>query len=363
MKKIIILSIILLMFILKTYSQILPYSNEFLNIGISARNISLGNSVAAGVDDYSSGYYNAAGLSCLKNKYEVSILHSEYFAGITKYDFGGFSYRINNNSGIAFSVIRLGVDNIQNTLYLYDENGNIDYDRIKYFSVSDYSLMFSYGKKTSIQGLSYGLNSKLIYRNQGVFAKGYGFGIDASIKYKIKKLIIGANLVNATTTFTGWFNKIDEQMEKVFEATNNDLPSNSLEITMPVLKSGINRYFKLSDKTGLDAEFDLNLTFDGKRNALLSFKPVSFYPQTGLEFNYKHTLYIRSGVNNFQLIPDFRRKTEEGENYYREKSLDFIPSAGLGIVFKGFYLDYAITDIANQSVALYSHIFSISYKF
>ncbi len=361
-KKVVSIVTLLIIFQGNSYSQILRYSNDFLNIGISAKNLSLGNSVVASANDFSAGYYNPAGLSSLQNNYEASLMHSEYYGGLTKYDYAGFSYKLADSIGLAISIIRLGIDNIQNTLFLFDNDGNIDYDRIQLFSVADYALLLSFGKKTQIKGLSVGANAKILFRNQGEFAKGYGFGLDAGVKYQHNKWIFGANLLNATTTFTGWFYDISDQMTQVFAQTGNELPHNALEITMPVLNTGVSRYFSFSDKTGLNSEFDLNFTFDGKRNALVSFNPVSFYPQLGLDFNYNKTLFVRTGVNNFQLIPDFKHNTDT-ENYYRENSLDFVPSIGLGIVFYGFYLDYALTDVANQSIALYSHIFSLSYKF
>lgn len=343
--------------------QIAKYSNDYLTIGVSAKNISLSNSVVANVSDYSSSYYNPAGLSGLDSKYQAALMHSEYFAGIAKYDYASFSYKLSDSTGLGVSIIRLGIDNIKNTLYLIDENGNIDYDKIELFSVADYALFLSFGKKSKVKGLSYGINTKLIFRSQGKFASAYGFGIDVGAKYVLKKWNFGANLMNATTSFTAWFNKVDEQMKIVFEQTNNKLPTNNLELTMPMLQLGSGRYFKFSDATGLNCELDILFTFDGERNALVSFNPVSIYPQAGLEFDFKKIVFLRGGIGNMQLIPDFVGKKDSPNVHLKDKSFDFVPSLGIGLVFHGFYLDYAFTDVANQSIALYSHIFSVSYKF
>jgi hypothetical protein len=361
-KKIFIL-FILLIFSLTEYGQIVRYSNDYLNIGTSARNISLGNSVVSSVNTCNSGYYNSAGLSRLNNKYDFSLMHSEYFAGIAKYDYAGFAYKVDEQMGVAVSLIRLGIDDIQNTLYLIDDNGNVDYDRIELFSVADYAMFVSIGKKSKIQGLSYGGSAKLIYRSQGEFAKAYGFGIDLGAQFKYDKWLFGANFTNATTSFTAWFYNIDEHTQEVFQNTGNEIPHNSIELTMPQLTLGAGRYFIFSDKTGLRSELDLLFTFDGKRNALISFNPVSLYPQMGFEFDYSKTLFVRVGVNNFQLIPDFMRNAKEDDVYFKDKSLDFVPAIGLGIVFHGFKLDYALTDVGNLGISLYSHISSISYSF
>ena len=57
------------------------YSNEFLNIGVSARALAMGNSVVAQTTDVTSGYWNPAGLSNVHNQ-QISLMHAAYFANI-----------------------------------------------------------------------------------------------------------------------------------------------------------------------------------------------------------------------------------------------------------------------------------------
>ena len=362
-KKIVVVTLIFILIVQISFSQVARYSNDYLNVGVGARNMAMGNCTTAEINDFSSGYYNPAGLSNLNDKYQIGFLHSNYFGGIANYDYAGFAYKIDDSTGVSASLIRMGIDNIQNTLFLYDDNGNIDYDRIELFSVADYALLLSYGRKTKIEGLSYGATVKIIYRSQGEFAKAYGFGIDLGAQYVLNKWYFGAKLSNATTSFVAWFYTINDQMTQVFLETGNDLPKNSIELTMPILNTGVSRYWQFEKKIGLRSEFGLNFTFDGKRNALVSFNPVSFYPQLGLELNYDTKIYLRAGVNNFQLIPDYRSVADTSSNYLNEKSLNLTPNIGLGVVFKRFNIDYALTDVTNQSIVLYSHIFSFSVKF
>lgn len=47
-----------------------------------------------------------------------------------------------NKSVAAFSFIRLGVDNIPNTLNLIGPDGTVDYNRVTNFSASDYAGIF-----------------------------------------------------------------------------------------------------------------------------------------------------------------------------------------------------------------------------
>ncbi len=134
-------------------AQTRKYSNEFLAIGVGARALGMSNASVATVSDVTSGYWNPAGLAGLKNNFEVVLMHSEYFAGIAKYDYGALAKQIDSSSSIGLSIVRFGVDDIPNTTELIDANGQIDYDRITTFSAADYAFILSYAKKLKNRGL------------------------------------------------------------------------------------------------------------------------------------------------------------------------------------------------------------------
>ncbi len=351
MPKIIVLISLSFVFYSSVQAQIRVYSNEFLSIGVGAKALALSGSVTASSDDVYSGYWNPAGLNSVKNKYEIAAMHSEYFAGIAKFDYLGASFKTKDSSVFAGSIIRFGIDNIPNTLELVDENGNIDYNRIKYFSAADWAFILSYAKQSPIAGLTYGINAKIIYRNSGEFAKAFGFGFDVGIQYTKNKWLFGAHLKDASSTFNAWFYNT-EKLEEVFLKTGNEIPSNSLEVTMPELIIGVARNFKLSEKFKMRPELNLDMSFDGKKYTLVSSKVISLAPCFGAELSFKDLIFFRAGIGNFAQIPDFGKT-----------KLNFEPSIGVGIHFRNFKLDYALTDIGNQSVALYSNIFSLSYAF
>src|SRR5690554_7199722 len=79
------------------------YSNEFLQIGVGARSLGMGNAMVAGVNDVTSVYWNPAGLTGVENKLDVSLMHSEYFAGIAKYDYIGLAHSIDEKSAVGFA--------------------------------------------------------------------------------------------------------------------------------------------------------------------------------------------------------------------------------------------------------------------
>ena len=136
------------------------------------------------------------------------------------------------------------------------ENGEINYSRVSSFSAVDFALIGSMGQKVRIKGqrhldFSYGVNAKIIRRRGGQFAKAWGFGLDASIQLNNTKtgLGFGAMLYDATSTFTAWRFDMDalstggnkDYAREVFAVTGNEIPVNSLEITVPRIVSGISK--------------------------------------------------------------------------------------------------------------------------
>lgn len=342
--------IILLLGALNASAQIPKYSNEFLAIGVGARALGMSNAFVASADDVTAGYWNPAGLTRMSSDKQIGLMHAEYFAGIAKYDYLSFAMHLDSTSTAGVSLIRFGIDDIPNTLELYDSDGNINYDRISRFSAADYALVFHYARKMKIPGLSFGGNVKVIYRQIGKFAQAYGFGLDAGVQYRVKKWVFAGVARDVTSTFNAWTFTVDEQMKEVFETTGNELPVNSVEITMPRLWLGAARSFDLGDDFTSLVELDLDVTFDGKRNTLLKTDVLSIDPRLGAEFGYKDIAFLRLGVGNFQQEVDFGGKQQ----------MTLQPNFGVGIrIRKIVSIDYALTDIGNTSIALYSNVFSL----
>ncbi len=327
------------------------YSNEFLSLGIGARGLGMANTMCALTDDVSSAYWNPAGLYRMDKRYQLALMHAEYFAGIAKYDYAGFGVKIDSNSTVALSYIRFGVDNIMNTTQLIDAQGNVDYDRITYFSAADNAIFLSYAYNFSnIPGLSLGANAKIIYRKVGKFANSWGFGIDLGLQYNRKGWQVGTLLRDATSTFNAWNYSLTEDVISVFKQTGNEIPENTLELTMPALLIGGGKTIHFGKGFHGTFAVGMDFTFDGKRNSLIKSKIMSIDPHFGMEFDYKKIVALRAGIGNFQTEFDFegKRKTSMQINF------------GVGINIKDIVsIDYAFTDLGNLSIAQYSHIVSL----
>lgn len=331
------------------------YSNEFLQIGVGARALGIGNALVAGVNDVTAVYWNPAGLTRVKKKFEVSLMHSEYFAGIAKYDYVGLSYQIDDKSTVGFAGIRFGVDDIPNTTQLIDNNGLVDYSRITYFSAADYGFYFSYARKLSVEGLSFGGTVKVIHRKAGDFARSWGFGLDAGLQYQIKdKWYFGAMARDITSTFNAWIYNLDSDMKDVFKETGNEIPENGLELTMPRIILAARRKIDIGwQDITISPEINAVITTDGKRNTLLKSKVFSVDPLAGLEIGWRDMVAVRVGVNNFQYIT----------NFDESKDLVVQPNIGVGLTIKGVTLDYAFTNISGTKEAMYSHVISLKFGF
>jgi hypothetical protein len=339
-----------LFFPLLTFGQeVRKYSNEFLQIGVSARALGMSNAFISTVDDVTAGYWNPAGLTQMKGDLQVAGMHSEYFAGIAKYDYVGLAKRLDEKSVISFSFIRFGVDDIPNTTDLIDAEGNIDYNRITSFSVADNAFMLSYARQLGIDGLSFGATAKVVRRVIGEFGGAWGFGLDAGLQYHKKGWVFAAMARDVTTTFNAWSFNIDNRTRDVFIATGNEVPNSSIEITLPTLVLGAAKKVEFKEDFSVLAEINAMLTFDGRRNTVVSGDPISLDPLMGLEFGYKNLVFLRGGLGNLQYVQEIRD----------QRSLSFQPNVGVGLKIKNFHLDYALTNIGEQSESLYSNVFSI----
>lgn len=58
------------------------------------------------------------------------------------------------------------------------------------------------------------------------------------------------------------------------------------------------------------------------------------------------------GVGNIQKTTDI----------YQAEQISWQPNFGIGVKFKGISLDYAFTDIGDQSEGLYSNVFSLKFE-
>ncbi|WP_130734416.1 PorV/PorQ family protein [Flavobacterium sp. J27] len=324
-----------------------------MSIGVDAAALGMSNAVTAQTGDVNSGYWNPAGLLQLEDK-QIALMHANYFANIAQYDYAGFAMPIDDRSALGVSLIRFGVDDILNTTQLIDNQGNIDYNRISLFSTADYALTVSYARSLPVQGINYGVNAKVIHRIIGDFANSWGFGFDLGIQYKSENdWLLGLMLRDITTTYNTWSINTEEyeKIKNAIPGENQELPETS-EATLPKAQLGVAKKYIFRYDYSLTAAANLNMQFT-QTNDIISSEIVSIDPAVGFEFGYIDLVFVRAGVGNFQQITQIDNT----------KKLSFQPNIGLGFKYKGIQIDYALTDLGDQSAALYSNIFSLKVDF
>lgn len=330
------------------------YSNEFLSLGVGADAFGMGNAVVSTTAGANATYWNPAGLVNTNKWLEVSFMHSEYFAGIAKYDFLGVAHQIDEKSAFGFSAIRFGVDDIPNTTQLIDNNGVINYDNISRFSAGDYAFIGSYARRLGVEGLSFGGSIKVVYRQVGDFAKSYGFGLDAGLQYHLgKNWKFGFMARDVSSTFNAWVFDLSPEVQNTFINTGNAIPENGLEITLPRFILAAGGSFDIGEK-GFKAggEINLSATTDGRRNTLISAKPFSIDPNVGAFVGFRDLVKVRGGISNIQRFTDMDDQQTWGLQ----------PHLGMGLTFKGFTLDYAFTRLGAAEANYYTHIFSVKLR-
>jgi len=335
-----------LFFILLTGTRGQQYANEFLKIGVGANALGMAGGVTAQIEGIYAAYWNPAALSEIDNQ-TLGLMHASVFHNMAQLDYAVYGRKKDEKTGIAVGILRFGVDNIMNTTRLIDQNGDVDYNRITYFSAADYALLFSYGRSEWLGKWDAGITMKLLYRHVGDFAQAFGFGFDAAVRRRIRNWTFAALLRDATTTFSYWsFN--EERLQEIRDAVpgENESEPTKQEFSLPELQIGIAKYFPVKTDYGLTAELDLRTVFYN-RNALLHTSRLSMEPVLALEGHYQHKIFLRAGVNNVY-------RTE----FFGEKLWRFNPSAGTGIRFKYLQLDYAFTGMSEKG--FFTHVFSLT---
>jgi hypothetical protein len=270
------------------------YAGEFIAIGVGGRALGLGGAYVALASDVTAGYWNPAGLSVLMYP-QLSLMHDERFGGLVNYDYAAVAIPVGARSSLAFSAIRLGVDNIPNTQNAgVDANGNpippeewqnvsrIDPSRVTYFNAADWAFYCSYAKKATDR-FSYGANLKIIRREDGE-ASATGIGFDLGARYLLtEQLVLGTNLQDITTTLVAWNT-----------GTN--------ELISPTWKVGT-AYFIDAFGGRFAPAFDVDVRFEGRRSASQAhLGALSFDFHSGLEFDFQHLVAVRAGYSDIGSI-------------------------------------------------------------
>ena len=261
------------------------YAGEFLSTGVSARALGMGGAHVALAEDGTAAYWNPAGLSRLSRR-QVSVMHSERFAGVVSYNYLGYAQPYRQTEGVALSVIALGVGDIPITELEYPglpigpDNRVLEKESS---SDLELALFVSYGKQTQ-KGIDLGANAKLIHK--GVAGYGaWGLGFDLAARTTLPGNIkAGAMLQDVTTTILVW-------------------DTGQKESIVPTLKLGLARVFEIGKlRADITPVADIDIRFTNRRTADEGYwGSLSFNSHLGMEFCLENTLDLRIGLDSGEL--------------------------------------------------------------
>jgi hypothetical protein len=361
--------------------RIAKYGADFLAGGVDARALGMGGAYVSLADEVSAGYWNPAGLSHLQYP-EISYMHVERFSGAVSFDYGAVALPVTEQSTIAISGFRSGVNDIVNTLEAWNPDRGVplgSYEsRITRFSAADWALFVSYSRRLSDR-LSVGVNFKGVRRSIGDFAEAWGYSMDVAAQYRVGPYRFGATVQDVSTMLQSWsvnpeaFEvscKADadgDGQEEVFEACKKDdgsvigednnaaryeavfsqeIPSGGTGLVLPVARLGSGAVWPVGNGHRLTVGLDVDVAVEGRRAFAPNLGDVSFHPRLGTAFNYKGVAELRAGIQRLQ--------------YGEGIGLDLTPSVGAGLDLEQVSIDFSFGDFAGLTAEDLGYSYRIS---
>ncbi|HVP36366.1 MAG TPA: PorV/PorQ family protein [Terriglobales bacterium] len=296
MKKKIILSVILLLFInsslYATNSKVGTTAYSFLKIGVGSRANAMGGAFVGLSDDESALYFNPAGLSQLKGRHFITY-YNNYVTDIQS-GFVGYVHPYSEKTILGLSINYFNYGTMEQTDDLGKSLGT--------FGAADLSFAFSYARKIKPR-FDLGANVKFILESEG--AQGHSsdaLALDLGGFYQHK---------DERTRFGAVVQNLGFQLKGFASSHKDPLPT--------VVKLGISHSLK---EVPLLVVGDVSIPFDN-----------NVYVSLGGELTYLKPVFLRVGWTSF------------GENY--KTGLDKDKWAGLsfgfGINWKKYKFDYAFS--------------------
>ncbi len=313
------------------------YAAEFMKIPVGARAVGMGGAFAAVADDATAPYWNPAGLVYLPYR-EAFLQHAEQFGSLVNHDFGGVVMPLkagkDRRAALGVTMTWVGVNDIPITprpggllpgqwldygtdndpLTPGNGQGNGKWDPGERLLLSADDLFMASSRDLAV-GLSYarqygprwcfGGTVKFVRQSipdtlPGEHATSFGAGLDAGLTYMPGDAVTLAAVVHdMTTTFISWNNGVRESVT-------------------PTITTAAGFNFYPAERHAITWAVDLGWNFENRQyDAQLKMGKVTADLRTGLEYWYRNTVALRSGIGG--------------------KDLDF----GLGVRYRHFGADYA----------------------
>lgn len=262
---------------------------NFLKIGTGAKALGMGGAYSAIADGKDAMYWNAAGLSEVRDS-EIGTTYMDYVVGI-KSGYVSYALPLNGKSGLGIALNYLDYGKIQET-----SAEDITGETLSEFSAYDLAYSIGYGTKIGDR-LAVGLNVGMVkekikdYEAQGIMG-------DAGLKYslvpgKIELGLVGKNIGAQTKAF-------------------------------------------ISEKGDLPTEYHLGVGYKLNEGLVLGLEGVNdsnnSSVRAGAEYNWRQMVSLRMGFNSL-INSDLKTGSS------KDSTTGF--SGGLGLAYRGINIDYS----------------------
>jgi hypothetical protein len=298
------------------------YAGEFMKLPVGARAIGMGGAFSAIGDDASAAWWNPAGIIYLPYR-EVLVQHAEAFGALANHDYVAGVFPLGGAKGqaqaLSFSLTRFAVDDIPITPrpgalrpgvdfldYGIDNRADIpDYGQgngvwdpgerlllsdadLFMASSSDMALTVGYARQRGTHW-AFGADLKFVRQSipdtlPGQHVTSFGAGLDAGLLYMPTDAItLAAVAHDLTTTYLSWSN-------------------GTREVVAPSLTTGASFQFHPAPHHALTCAMDLAWLFEDRLlDAQLKMGAATADVRTGVEYWYRSTLGLRTGLNGKDL--------------------------------------------------------------
>lgn len=231
------LVLLLLPGVLYGQAKVATAGAQFLEIGVSARAVGMGEAFISIADDATAIYYNPAGLTQLYEK-EVIFTHIDYAAGIN-FEFGGLAYPLWSIGGVlGIGAYMLDAGDIDETTHEYPTGTG------RIFGAKEYALSLSYARSLT-DHFSVGVTAKMIDQvYEELRATGWAFDVGTTYDtgfrgFRISMMIsnFGPDMTFITEEhplpinfkFGGSINVLESDLHRATFALEGSHPSDNLE--------------------------------------------------------------------------------------------------------------------------------------
>ena len=313
------------------------YAGEFMKIPVGARAVGMGGAFSAVADDATAPYWNPAGIVYLPYR-EAFLQHAEEFGGLVSHNFGGYVLPLKSQgerrAALAISATWVGVSDIPITpqpgglrpgewldygsdndpLTPGNGQGNGVWDPgerlllsaqdLYMASSTDLALGISYARQRG-KHWAWGGTLKFVRQSipdtlPGEHVTSFGAGVDGGLLYMPTDAVTLSGVVHdATTTYLSWSDGVRE-------------------FVSPNITTGAAFNFLPAERHALTWAVDLGWNFENRAfDSQLKLGGITADLHTGIEYWYRNTLALRSGLSG--------------------KDLNF----GMGVRYRHFGADYA----------------------